>query len=260
VLLNAVIIILREVLEASLIIGVLLAFSQMLGKSRIWIAYAIILGLLGSSLYAMNIAVVSQWLDGVGQEVINANMHFLIYLNLVMFLVLAMRPQSIWTQKWITVTMVLGVMLAIVREGSEIMLYLHGFFSIPNLLPTVLLGGVIGGSIGISVGVLFYYILVNIQTKNGLRLGYVITILIAGGMILQMTQLLIQADWLISQYPIWNTTSILSEQSIAGQLLYALIGYEATPTPVQIISYISALVFMVLISIVSRLTYKDHQE
>ena len=55
------------------------------------------------------------------------------------------------------------------------------------------------------------------------------------------TQLLIQADWLPSELPIWNSNKLLSEQSIIGQLASANFGYEATPTLIQLYFYLVSL-------------------
>ena len=46
--------------------------------------------------------------------------------------------------------------------------------------------------------------------------------------------LLVQADWLPASQPLWNSSAWLPEGSLLGQLLYALIGYEATPGPWQV--------------------------
>jgi high-affinity iron transporter len=60
-------------------------------------------------------------------------------------------------------------------------------------------------------------------------------------MTLQATALLIQADWLPADYPLWDSSALLAEQSVAGQLLYALVGYEATPTALQLGAYLTAV-------------------
>ncbi|RKZ92375.1 MAG: hypothetical protein DRQ40_08810 [Gammaproteobacteria bacterium] len=61
-LVNSVIIILREVLEAALIISVLLAISQQLKVSRQWLFFALFIGLTGASVYAAHIEFVSmEW-------------------------------------------------------------------------------------------------------------------------------------------------------------------------------------------------------
>jgi len=242
-LLNAVIIILREVIEASLIISIFMAFCQKYTISRRWMYIALPIGLSLATLYAVNIATVSQWLEGVGQEVINASIHIMVYLVLLVFLTLAMLRQH---KDVIIAVMIAGVTFASIREGSEIILYIHGFAAIPDLLPPVLLGSAIGTGIGLSVGVLFYYLLLSLSLKNGTKLGIFLSLCVAGGMILQATQLLTQADWIVSQYPLWDTSMWISERSVIGQLLYALVGYEATPTPIQVVSYVSALGLIII--------------
>tara|TARA_R110001606_G_scaffold399222_2_gene582493 strand:- start:154439 stop:155224 length:786 start_codon:yes stop_codon:yes gene_type:complete len=249
VLLNAVIIILREVVEASLIISLFLAFSQISNHARPWILNAFLLGVISATIYGINISVVSQWFDGVGQEVINAALQIIIYLVLLVFLITAMRrPKTALNNNVLTAMMMIGVILASVREGSEIIIYIHGFITVPELLQSVLLGSAIGAGIGLSIGVCIYYLLINMPINISVRVGYVLTVLFAGSMISQTVQQLIQADWIMSQYPIWDTSMWISEYSVTGQVLYALIGYEATPTAIQITAYLSALIIIILCS------------
>ena len=247
-LLNAVIIILREVIEASLIISLFLAYSQIFNNSRAWLLNALILGVISATIYAVNIGVVSQWFDGVGQEVINAGIQIIIYLVLLIFLIIAMRPHSQFNTSILTAMMMIGVIFATVREGSEIIIYIHGFVTVPELFQSVLLGSAIGAGIGISIGVCIYYLLINMPINVSVRVGYVLTVLLAGSMISQTIQQLTQADWVISQYPIWDTSTFISEHSVTGQLLYAVIGYEATPTALQATAYVSALFIIILFS------------
>jgi high-affinity iron transporter len=73
--------------------------------------------------------------------------------------------------------------------------------------------------------------------------------IIVAGLSLQAVSLLLQVDLLPSRPPLWDSSSIISEQSLSGQLLYALIGYEATPTLWHVIAYTS--VMLVIVSIIS---------
>ena len=50
----------------------------------------------------------------------------------------------------------------------------------------------------------------------------------------QASALLTQADWLPATAPLWDTSAVVPQGSMLGQLLYALIGYEATPGPWQV--------------------------
>lgn len=251
-LLSAVIIILREVIEASLIISLFLAFSHTYNYSRPRLLMALLLGIVSACLYAINLNVISQWFSGAGQELINASIQMIIYLALLVFLVCTMRPQTSLNKGLLTTMMLLGIIFASVREGSEIVIYIHGFVTVPTLLRSVLLGSVIGAGIGISIGVCIYYALINMPLKVSIGLGYMLLLLVAGSMISQTVQQLIQADLLISQYPIWDTSIWISERSITGQLLYAIMGYEATPTAVQATAYLSSLSIIILASLYAR--------
>jgi high-affinity iron transporter len=253
-LLTAVIIVLREVLEAALIISVLLALSGTLPVSRRWALWGIGFGLLGAVVYATGTATVSDWFEGVGQEVVNALMQFLIYFCLLFFVLLFHRSRQIEFPNSTVLSrlMVFSVSLAIMREGSEIFIYLSSFTSDPELLEPILLGGIVGAGIGISVGVLAFYLLLNVNRAWSPYISIAVLALIAAGMIGQATLLLIQADWLPAQAPLWDSSAWVAEESVTGQLLYALIGYEATPTPIQALAYFGGLLLPLLLIVIDR--------
>jgi len=250
-LLNAVIIILREVLEASLVISVFLALSQLLERNLRWMLLAMIIGAVGASIYALNLSAVSMSLGGIGQEVVNACMHTLIFICLLVFM--ASVPHQ-HLKRWRVVMLVAtisAVVVAITREGSEIILYIGGFIGIPEMLQPVLIGSIVGAGIGLSVGVYFYYLLVNLHQKYGLYLGYLILLLVAGSMMSQSVEFLIQADLIHGGKPLWDSSAIVSERSAIGQLLYALLGYEATPAPIQVAAYFSSIALLICVAALS---------
>ena len=78
-LLTSVILVLREVLEAALLLSILLAMSQYAGLTARWILIALAGGILGSIAYGAGIGTVSEAFDGMGQELLNAAMQFAIY-------------------------------------------------------------------------------------------------------------------------------------------------------------------------------------
>ena len=248
-LLSSVIIILREVLEAALLFSIFIALSKQLGFSLQWVGWSVLFGLLGAITYGFNIDVVSEWYEGVGQEVSNAFLQLGIYFMLVVYMMILIRVinhQKI-SKSVLTVIMIIVSSLAITREGSEIILYFFSVTRSDNHLIAVLIGMTIGASIGISIGLLFYYLLTNLVPKWSFIIGLVLMILVAAAMISQASLLLIQADWLPAQLPLWDTSDWLSERSAAGQLLYALIGYEATPTAIQAGLYLCGLMLPVIL-------------
>lgn len=230
-LLTTVILVLRETLEATLIVSVLLAWSVLHGRGRGWAGVALLLGVAGAGLYAACAATVSEWFDFVGMEIVNAAMHFTICAALV---VLAARPEARVTGMC---SMLLAGALAVVREGFEIVLYLWGFVADHGAWAVVSLGSALGAGIGIATGVLLFYLLVGMRRSRAWRLAQVLIALFAGNMAAQGVLLLIQADWVSGGMPLWNTSRLLAEDGVVGQLLYALIGYEATPSAWQAGAY-----------------------
>lgn len=252
-LINSVILILREVLEAALIVSVFLALSQKLQLSKRWLVMALLLGFVGATIYAINIQIISMAFEGIGQEILNASIHLVIAVGVALFVFTLKSEQN---HQRILAIISCCVVLAIMREGSEIIIYIQGLIAIPELRVPVIIGSIMGAGIGMSVGVFFYYLIANLSFKNGLRLALFLLVLIAGGMVLQATQLLIQADVISSQHALWNSSSFISERSLVGQLLYALIGYEATPTPVQVYAYIGSLFIMIMLTIRTLMHFK----
>ncbi|MFQ5633994.1 MAG: FTR1 family protein [Gammaproteobacteria bacterium] len=259
-LLTSVVIVLREFLEAALIISVLLAVSDELSIPRRWVRWGIGIGLAGALAYAANTAAVSDWLDGVGQEVVNAMLQIAVYccLILVALLFSRRRPPEGSLGANLAILMTVAVGLAVAREGSEIMIYLSGFAGDRTLLQPVVLGGMVGAGIGTSVGALTYYLLINIGSQWSMRVIIALIALIAAGLLSQATALLIQADWLPAQLPLWNTSGWLPESSIVGQLLYAVIGYEATPTPIQTLIHVGGLLLPLALVLLQRPDTTSH--
>ncbi len=245
-LLNAVILVLREVIEAALLISLFLSFSQAYGHSKKVVSWGLVTGLLFAAIYASNIRSISQWVDGSGQELINAGIAVLIYFSLLVFVTTAQLANSKSRSLPLSFSIMVTVALATMQEGTEIILYLHGFSSTAELFRPVLFGALIGGGIGLSAGIFIYYLLINAPRKIGLHTGFTLLLLTAGSMTLQATQQLTQIDWIPSQYPLWNSSAWISEHSLTGQLLYALTGYEATPTPIQVICYLVSLLLIIV--------------
>jgi len=255
-LLTSVIVVLREVLESALLISVLVALSGTLGIPRRWVVWALGLGLAGAVGFSLGFNTISDWFDGVGMEVASAFMQGLIYLLLAAFALLVLwNSNSTRTGGLLMrIIMVLIVALAVAREGVEVLIYMYAYSdSLPQFIHA-LTGAVIGAAIGISIGVLLYYLLSHPVIGKSPTTGLVLLALIGAGLLSQAILLLIQADWVPSHLPLWDTTDWLSESSVTGQLLYVLIGYEATPTAIQVAFYLGALIVLLTIAVLTAVS------
>jgi high-affinity iron transporter len=248
---TSVILVLREVLEAAVLVSVLLAMSRTMGQRLRWAWWPLPLALMGSILFASSMDTLTDAFDGAGQEVVNASLQVLVFACAVLVVFL----EGIWTEsRWPAMrgVMICAVTLALVREGSEIWLYVSGFTVAADLRTSVLTGSAIGAGIGISLGALLYSALRALPETWQRHACLVLLSLIGAGMVMQATMLLEQVDWLEAGRPVWDSTAIVNESSISGELLYAVFGYEATPGRTQGLIYLASLSAFMLAYFASR--------
>ncbi|WP_022959046.1 FTR1 family protein [Spongiibacter tropicus] len=241
-LLTSVVIVLREVLEAALLISVLAALRQMQGGRGRGLLWGLIAGLMASLLVARSMGAISEMADGVGQELFLAGLHGVVYVTLLVIGALSMR-ESASGSALMGGLMALVVAVALSREGGEIYLYISAFQQQDELRGSLYSGSLVGLGMGLSVGVLLYYGLCSLPPRWAYRAMRVLLTVVAGAMALQAAGLLIQADWL-PDGTVWDSSGWLPEDGVAGQLLYALLGYEATPAPAQLTIYGAGLALM----------------
>ncbi|MBU0539357.1 MAG: FTR1 family protein [Gammaproteobacteria bacterium] len=237
-LLTSVIIVIREVLEAALLISILLSLCFQLGVARKWFKWGVFGGVSGSVALGSQLGKISELLGGIGQEVVDAGLQLFIYSCL---LYICVQFINHYYQRQAPSLALRGVLIVIItcamtREGSEIYIYLSAFQSMPDASLSLYSGAVIGFGIGFSCCALFYYWLLSFSLSRALVIGCALLTVVASGMMLQAGKMLIQAD-LLPDGQLWDSSSFLSEDSLAGQMLYALAGYEATPAPAQLILY-----------------------
>ncbi len=248
-MLVTVIIFLREVLEAALIISILLAVSHQFSLGRKWIVPAFVFGFVGASASALFLGDISNLFDGTGQEVMNSSLLIAIafLINIICVWLAQFRckvntASNIIFNSSIKTVLIVNVGIAIMHEGSELSIYSYSFIQTHDSMLSLILGGGLGLGIGASLGAIVYYLLINLQRRTLLLVAIIILMLVSAGMASQAALYLIQSGWLPSHDALWDTSQIISERSIVGQLLYALIGYEATPSPLQVLFYFAVII------------------
>ena len=255
-LISAVMLILQETLEAAMLLSLLLALIKLERLSGIKWGYFILLGLIGAMGYSLFMGEISMWFDYVGQEVINALLHFTIVLA-ILILLINIHTKSKRSHLALNFTIGLVLICAITREGSEIILYLSGIIHEKRNIAAIILGSFIGLAIGISTATLFFYLILSLPQRTRNWACLIFMSLFCANMASQGILAFIQADWIESTQPIWDTSNWLSENSILGRLLYAFIGYEATPTIHQLLIYIS--IFLITSALTFKKFFNGHQ-
>jgi high-affinity iron transporter len=252
---GALIIVLREVIEAGLVVGIVLAATQTLPMRGRYVAGGVLAGLIGGAFVAAFAGALSNALAGAGQEVFNAAI-----LGIAVFM---LGWHNIWMARHgrqITEDMrqlgrevlsgsrsltalAIVVAVAVLREGSEVVLFLYGVvISSGESGLSLVLGGLLGLLLGAAISALTYKGLAVIPPRHLFKVTSVVIGFMAAGMAAQCVAFLEQADIATGLGKIvWNTSSLLADNSVAGRVLHTLVGYTGKPTELQLVVYLATL-------------------
>jgi high-affinity iron transporter len=249
------VVVFREVLEAALLVGIVGAATRALPGRNRWLIAGIAAGLAGAGLVALGTERIAAMASGIGQELFNAA---------VLGIAIVMLG---WHNVWMSShgaalaadarrlgddvrsgrregsVLLVVVGLAVLREGSETVLFLFGIAAGDGGgSAQMLMGGLAGVAAGIGVGYALYAGLLRIPLRWFFTATGLLVLFLAAGMASQAARLLIQADLLPSlAAPAWDTSAVLSQTSLVGTLLHGLVGYDAQPAGMQLVFYVLAL-------------------
>jgi high-affinity iron transporter len=258
-MLGALIIVFREVIEAGLIVGIALAVTRGVAGSRSWIAGGVACGVVGALLVAAFAEQLSAAMAGRGQELFNASVLGLAVLMLSWHNIWMARHGRELAQElsdvgravatgdrtFVALAVVVGV--AVLREGAEVVLFLYGILVSGESGANVVLGGFAGLGLGALLSVLTFYGLVVIPPRRLFAVTSVLVTLLAAGLASQSISFLQQAGvaTALSQ-TMWDTSSILPDNSLLGRVLHTLIGYSDQPSVMQGLVYAATIVAIML--------------
>ncbi len=254
-MLASLIIVFREVIEAGLIVGIVLAATEGVAHRARWIAGGVAAGVLGSALLATFAGAISNALLGNGQEVFNASVLLIAALmlgwhNIWMAthgreLAGQMRAlgQAVGAGDRSLGAMAVVVAIAVLREGSEVVLFLYGIAASSQAGAFGLLGGgLLGALAGCLLSWLLYRGLVAIPLSRLFGITSWLLAFIAAGMAGQAAAILAGADLIPALgFQLWDTSGVLAEHSMVGRALHALLGYSDRPMGVQLLVYLVVL-------------------
>ena len=250
-MLASAIIVFRETFEAALIIAIVMGASRGIAARGRWIAGGVALGVAGALVVALFAGAIAQAVEGRGQELFNAGV------------LLAAVAMLAWHNVWMSSharkhvaqihhlghdvrvglkplsAMLAVTALAVLREGAETVLFLYGLWAGGGGRGE-LAGGAVGGlGAGALVGVLIYLGLLKVPLRHFFTVTGLIVLLLAAGLAAGAAGYLTQADLLppISEQ-VWDTSGLLSVESLPGRVLHVLVGYRDRPTGIELLFYV----------------------
>jgi high-affinity iron transporter len=256
-MLGALVIVFREVLEAGLIVGIVLAATRGVAGRGQWVTIGALAGVLGAGIVALFAETISNAFEGSGQELLNASVLGAAVVMLMwhnawmarhgreMAAEMAAVGAAVSAGKRPLTALAAVVGLAVLREGSEVVLFLYGILAAGTSGSSLLAGGVLGLAVGAAFTALTYYGLVSIPARHIFTVTTVLIALLAAGMAAQAVQFLDAAGVVnVLGSRLWASSAWLPQDGIMGRLLHTLVGYTDRPTQLQVIAYLVTLAVM----------------
>lgn len=245
----------REVLEAALIIAIVLGASVGVDRRGRWVVGGAALGLLGAGVVAAFASGIAEAFSGTGQALLDA---------VVLFFAVAMLAwHNIWMsaharelaaevrelgaavkagRRTLAALLVISF-VAVMREGSELVLFVWAIAASGASVSAMIAGALAGIGAGALVGLLLYRSLLFIPVRHFFRVTAWLILFLTAGLAAQGAGFLNQIGALPALGTgLWNSSAILSQGSILGQMLHVLVGYVARPSGIQVLFYASTLI------------------
>jgi high-affinity iron transporter len=249
-MLGSALIVFREVLEAALIIAIVLGATRgVAGRGR-WVSIGIFVGMLGAVMVAVFAGTISSALDGRGQELLNAAV------------LLAAVGMLAWHNIWMSAhgrelatqmqkvghdvivgskplsALAMVTLFAVLREGSETVLFMYSLSASGAQGVPLLLGGLLGLIAGALLGFIIYRGLLVMPIGHFFTFTGWLVLLLAAGLAANAAGYLNQAGLLPAiSMQVWDSGWLLRQDSWLGTLLHILIGYNDRPMGIQVVFY-----------------------
>lgn len=258
-MLQIIIVVFREILEISLIVGILLAATKKIPNNKKWISAGLALGAIAAIILAFFTDKISRTFDGVGQEIFNGII-LITAAIMISWTVIWMQKHarslsgefknlgiSIQEGKKPLYSLGLVVFLSVLREGAEIVLFTYSSYISGVAIDKITIALLIGLICGVAIGVALYFGMLKIFGKYFFKITTWILVFLACGISAQAFGFWVSADTIPSLgNEIWDSSHILSQTSWLGRFLHIFIGYIDRPAGIQLLAYLSNLLILVI--------------
>lgn len=248
-MLPAYVLLLREGLEASLIISLMLAALRQLGQSSqaraVWIGVglAVVASIVGGAIIFLTIR---EYANTTFQTIFET-MTYIVAVILLTGMTFWMQRHSRTLKKEIAARasaasggFALGLLAftMVGREGLEASVFALAFaFQTSGVL--WLTGAALGALSAIALSYAIYRLGYRLDFRVFFRVMGALLLVFAAGLVADAIQNLQQLGWVtLGSAHLWSTAHILSEDTMLGDLLHAFIGYAQSPTALQVSLYV----------------------
>jgi high-affinity iron transporter len=256
---------LREGLEAALIVGIIAAYLVKIGRRDALpkiitgvvaaIALSIGLGLLITFTIERLPLVVQETLEGLAA---------VLAVGVLTWMLFWMRRQGraikgelehgvdIALSKGSTRALVALAFLAVIREGVETVLFLIPILSFNGTGVDVVFGGVLGLVISVAVGWAIFAVGIRINLRRFFTVTGTILIFVAAGLVAFAIAEFGEAGLFPNSGAAFDLNRVLPDNGPIGSVLRGLFGYRSAPTPLELIGYFAYLIPVLFLFVIDR--------
>jgi len=259
-MLATLVIFLREGVEASMIIAILLAYLNRIGRRDhfrdvfIGVGAALLLATAGGAVAYETIRSYA----GSRAQTIFETATYLLAAAVLTYMTFWMRKHARSLSKELRARTDaaldgrarwgLGLLAfqAVGREGVETVV-----FTLAIVFSTSTAGALSGAAIGLAGGLAIAFVIYRLGHKLNLAKFFtvigVLLMVFAAGLLADSVQNLQELGWLpVLSSPMWHSGSLLSESSAFGDVMHSFFGYSDAPTPLQLLIYAGYLAVVVV--------------
>ena len=259
-MLATLVIFLREGVEASMIVAILLAYLNRIGRREYFrdvflgVGAALILAAAGGAVAYETI----RSYDGSRVQTIFETVTYLVAAVVLTYMTFWMRKHARSLSKELRARadaaldgrarwgLALLAFQAVGREGLETVV-----FTLAIIFSTSTAGALGGAAIGLAGSLVIAFVIYRLGHR--LNLGRFFTVIglllmvFAAGLLADAVENLQQLGWLpVLTTPMWHSARLLSEDSSFGDVLHSFFGYSDAPTPLQLLIYAGYLAIVII--------------
>ena len=258
-MLATLVIFLREGIEASMIVAILLAYLNRLGHREHF--KDVFLGVGAALVLATGGGVAAYYTirsyDGSRVQTIFETATYILAAAVLTYMTFWMRNHARSISKELRSKadaaldgkarwgLALLAFQAVGREGLETVV-----FTLAIIFSTSTTGALSGAVIGLAGALGIAFVIYRLGHKLNLSKFFTVIgcllMIFAAGLLADTVENLQELGWLrVLEVPMWHTGRILSQDSAFGDVLHSFFGYSDAPTPMQLLVYVAYLAIVI---------------
>jgi len=240
------VIFMREGIEASMIVAILLAYLNRMGQRRyfrdVFIGVGAALALAAGGGAAAYLTI--RQYDGSNVQTIFETGTYLLAAAVLTYMTFWMRGHARGLSgelraradaaltRGARTGLALLAFQAVGREGLETVV-----FTLAIIFSTSTQGALLGAVVGLAISLVIAFFIYRLGHKLNLVIGALL-MFFAAGLLADAVENMQELGWLnFLTHPLWHTGGLLGEDSTLGDIAHSFVGYADSPTPLQVLVY-----------------------